>query len=74
MYQLGDEGGDGVGRNRSITGGDDDGVRVRVKGGSPNGSENGSGLDLPLFQYGFPVGFFVPVPCVPAHVDLVMAE
>lgn len=69
-HELGNAGGDGVGGQQAVTGSHDDGVRVRVLGGSPNRPENGSGSDLPLLQYAFPVCIFVPVRRVSAHCGL----
>ena len=73
-HELGDAGGDGVGGDRSIAGGGDNGfrVRVRVLSGCPNGPENGSSLNLPLLQYAFSVCIFVPVPRVSAHCGFVV--
>lgn len=74
--ELGDVGGDGVGGDRSITGGGDNGfrvrVRVRVLSGCPDGPENSSSLNLPLLQYAFSVCIFVPVPRVSAHCGFVV--
>lgn len=71
-YELGDDGGNGVGSEGTVAGGNDNGVRVvRVRRRRrPEGSEDGSGVDLPLLENGFPVGFFVPVRRVTAHACL----
>ena len=69
-HQLGNAGGDGVGGEQAVTGSHDDGFRVRVLGRSPNRPENGSGSDLPLLQYAFPVCIFIPVRRVSAHCGL----
>lgn len=67
-YKLGNAGGDGIGSERAVTGGNDDGFGARILGGTPNGSEYGSGLDLPLLQYASSIGIFVPVPSVTGHI------
>ena len=67
IYQLRDAGGDGVGGKRSITGGHDDDVRVRVLWGCEYGSKNGSCLDLSFFQYAVSIPIFVPVPRIRTH-------
>lgn len=71
-YKVGDAGRDVVGSERAVTGGNDDGIRVRVGGRSPNGSENGSDLDLPVFQNCFTIGILVPVRSVSVHSVVVV--
>ena len=71
-YELGDDGTNGVGSKGTVAGGNDNGVgvvRVRRRR-RPEGSEDGSGMDLPLLENGFPVGFFVPVRRVTTHARL----
>lgn len=67
MFEVRDTGRDGVGGDGTVAGGNEESIRVRVFGGSPRGSEYGSGLNVPLLKHAFLVRIFVPVRGVTAH-------
>eukprot|EP00268_Persea_americana_P014410 TRINITY_DN16403_c0_g1_i2.p3 TRINITY_DN16403_c0_g1~~TRINITY_DN16403_c0_g1_i2.p3 ORF type:complete len:103 (-),score=20.75 TRINITY_DN16403_c0_g1_i2:163-471(-) len=57
----GDAGGDGVGSERAIAGGDNEDIRIRVWRGGEDGPEDGARLGLSLLQDATAVALFVPV-------------
>lgn len=61
--------GNGVGGERSVTGGDGQGFRIRVRGRGEGGPEDGPRSELSIEKDAAPVSFFVPIRRVSSSIS-----